>query len=281
MGKIMTKRIMTATVALGVMAPFLIFSDTYMLLIFSGGLSVLALYEVFDCIGFVNNPFITIPTFIVSVTSVIMTRTVTDTDRYFMLIFIIFFIYIVYLITVSVFSRGTVRLDDVAIMSMSGVYIIFGFSSIVLLRDLEYGEYIYLLAFLAPWISDSFAYFIGVRFGKHKLIPDVSPKKTIEGAVGGIVFGTASVALYGFIIGRIFTIQTVYPALIAVGFIMCILSQCGDLIASLIKRHYNKKDYGNVFPGHGGVMDRFDSIIITAPFLYFLFILSPLFEIFF
>jgi phosphatidate cytidylyltransferase len=272
---------MTAIVALGVLAPFLIFSNTYMLLIFSGGLTVIAMYEILDCTGLIKNPFISVPTFIVSVTAVIMTRMAGDTDRYFTLLFIIFFAYIVYIITVSVFSRGTVPLGDAAIMSMSGVYAIFGFCSIVLLRDMQYGEYIYLLAFLAPWISDSCAYFIGVRFGRHKLIPDVSPKKTVEGAVGGIVCGTASVALYGFIVSRIISTDASYPALIIAGFIMCILSQCGDLIASLIKRHYNKKDYGNVFPGHGGVMDRFDSIIITAPFLYFLFMLSPLFEIFF
>lgn len=277
----MTKRIMTAIVALGVLAPFLIFSNTFMLLIFSGGLSVIALYEVLDCIGLVKKLFISVPTFIVSAAAVIMTRTVRDTDRYFTLLFIIFFIYIVYILTVSVFSRGTVPLGDAAIMCMSGVYIIFGFCSIVLLRDLEYGEYIYLLAFLAPWISDSCAYFIGINFGRHKLIPDVSPKKTVEGAVGGIVCGTASVALYGFIVSRIISTDASYPALIFAGFIMCILSQCGDLIASLIKRHYNKKDYGYVFPGHGGVMDRFDSILMTAPFLYFLFMLSSIFEIFF
>ena len=129
----------------------------------------------------------------------------------------------------------------------------------MLLRDLKYGKYIWLLAFLAPWISDSCAYFIGVNFGKHKLISDVSPKKTVEGAVGGIIFGTASVVLYGFIVSNIISADANYPSLLFAGFVMSVLSQCGDLAASLIKRHYNIKDYGKVFPGHGGVLERCDT----------------------
>ena len=164
---------------------------------------------------------------------------------------------------------------------MLSVYIIFGFCSVVMLRDLPYGSYLYLIAFLVPWVCDAGSYFIGTKFGRHKLIPNVSPKKTVEGAVGGIVFGTASAAIYGFIINSLYAVGTNYIVLIVGGFIICVLGELGDLIASHLKRQYNKKDYGTIFPGHGGVLDRFDSIIATAPFLYLMCFIIPVFEIFF
>ncbi len=277
----MVKRIMTAMIALGVLAPFLIFSNTNILLIFSGCLSGIALYEILECVGLLRKPFVSVPTFAVSAAAVICTRSISDTGRYFTVIFLLFFMYIVYIMTVSVLSRGTVPLSDAAILVLAGIYVIFGFCSIILLRDLEYGQYIYLLVFLVPWLSDSGSYFVGINFGWRKLIPDVSPKKTVEGAVGGVLFGVLSAVIYGIIIEYVFSVRVNYIALIICGFTMCLLSQIGDLIASLIKRHYNKKDYGTVFPGHGGVMDRFDSIIAAAPFLYFLMMLSPFFIIFF
>ncbi|MDD4773494.1 MAG: phosphatidate cytidylyltransferase [Eubacteriales bacterium] len=277
----MTKRILTAIVALGVLAPFLIFSDTNLLLVLSGVLSGFALFEILDCVGLSKNLFITLPTLAVSSAAVIMTRLIGDTNRYFVLIFLLFFIYIVYMMAISVLSRGTVPLSDTAIATIASIYIIFGFCSVVLLRDLSYGRYIYLIAFLVPWMCDAGSYFIGTKFGRRKLIPDVSPKKTVEGAVGGIAFGTVSAIIYGFIINRFFSVGTNYIALLTGGFIISILSEMGDLIASHIKRHYSKKDYGTVFPGHGGVLDRFDSIIATAPFLYFLCFMIPAFEIFF
>ena len=103
----------------------------------------------------------------------------------------------------------------------------------------------------------------------------------MEGAIGGVIICSLSFLLYGFIIGQIFDATPSYPALALVGAILSVISQCGDLIASLIKRQFGIKDYGWVFPGHGGVMDRFDSIIAIAPFLYFLSASSPFFQIFF
>ncbi len=277
----MKQRIITAIIALCVLAPFLIFSKTFMLLIFSGVLSIVALYEMLGCIGLRKNPAVFIPVLLTSTAVIIMTRVFSDVYQYFTAVFILFFTLIVYLMTVSVFSRGKIDISKTGITAVTSIYIIMGFASIVLLRDLKYGQYIFLLSFLVPWVSDSGAYFIGINFGRHKLIPDVSPKKTVEGAVGGIVFGTLSVILFGFIISFFFDAQANYPALIAAGFIISIISICGDLIASLIKRNYGIKDYGVVFPGHGGVMDRFDSIVAVAPFLYMLYILSSFFEIFF
>ena len=178
------------------------------------------------------------------------------------------------LLTVSVFSEGKVPVDKVCIAFTTCAYIITGFISIIQLRYLvdhdgyNVGSIIYLLVFIAPWVTDTFAYFCGRLFGKHKLIPSVSPKKTIEGSVGGIVFCIIGCVVYRIILSLL-KYENLPPIWIfaVLGFIISIVSQIGDLMFSLIKRRYGIKDYGVLFPGHGGVLDRFDSVIATAPLI--------------
>ena len=160
-------------------------------------------------------------------------------------------------------------------------YVIISFASVVLLRAGENGKYLYLLVFIGPWVSDTGAWFFGRLFGKHKLIPEVSPKKTVEGAIGGVLSASAAFVLYGFIVHQMdATLSPNYVILALAGVICAIVSQFGDLIASLVKRHYGIKDYGNVFPGHGGVMDRFDSVLLVSPVLYLLITYIPNFVLF-
>ncbi len=139
-------------------------------------------------------------------------------------------------------------------------------------RMMENGIFIVWLVFIASWVCDTCAYFFGVLFGKHKLAPVLSPKKSIEGSVGGI-FGSAVVGfLYAFALykfGVTFVegdVLKAFPLIAAVG---SVLSQIGDLAASGIKRNNDIKDYGKLIPGHGGIMDRFDSVIVTAPLIYY------------
>ena len=113
-------------------------------------------------------------------------------------------------------------------------------------------------------MTDAFAYFTGVFIGKHKLIEDVSPKKTIEGSIGGIFFCTLSFVLIGVITNKFFGTHANLVFLAVSGVIVSIVSQVGDLIMSVIKRHYGIKDFGKIFPGHGGVIDRFDSVLIVS-----------------
>ena len=168
----------------------------------------------------------------------------------------------------AVFSKGTVKIADAAVSAVTTVYISFGFSSLILLRDRDYGMVLFILALLIPWVCDATAYFVGVTCGKHKLIPDVSPKKTVEGAIGGVVGVCVAVAVFGLVMQFGFNKVPNYFMLMALAFVGSLLGMCGDLIASLIKRECGIKDYGNLFPGHGGVMDRFDSMIAVASFMY-------------
>ena len=126
------------------------------------------------------------------------------------------------------------------------------------------GKYLVWLIVLSSWGCDTCAYAVGMLIGKHKLAPVLSPKKSIEGAIGGVV----GAALIGYIYGMFFWLDPPECALLcAVG---AVVSQVGDLAASAIKRNHNIKDYGHLIPGHGGILDRFDSVIFTAPIIYIL-----------
>ena len=117
-------------------------------------------------------------------------------------------------------------------------------------------------------MTDTFAYFSGYFFGKHKLCPEISPKKTVEGSIGGSLWSVGIVLVYGLLVDKQFGVEINYIKLGVLGVLIAIVSQIGDLTASVIKRKYGVKDYGTIFPGHGGVLDRLDSIIATAPLVY-------------
>ncbi|MGM9535358.1 MAG: phosphatidate cytidylyltransferase [Intestinibacter sp.] len=133
---------------------------------------------------------------------------------------------------------------------------------VLIINNFPDGHKLVWLVFIIAFMTDTFAYFSGYLFGKHKLIPNVSPKKTIEGSIGGIFGSTICCLIFGYI----FNLNIVW--MLVLGSIGSIIAQIGDLFASSIKRYVGIKDYGNLIPGHGGVLDRFDSVILVAPFVY-------------
>ncbi|MBR0366096.1 MAG: phosphatidate cytidylyltransferase [Clostridia bacterium] len=145
------------------------------------------------------------------------------------------------------------------------------FTACIVLTRHKIGLKYMIVIFLIAWVSDSAAYFTGTFFGKHKLIPNVSPKKTVEGALGAVIVSGLACVLYVYIArkcGYVFG-GRIYPKIAVLGVIGSIASQIGDLAASAVKRDTGIKDYGRIFPGHGGFMDRFDSVIFIAPIVYF------------
>lgn len=139
------------------------------------------------------------------------------------------------------------------------------------IRILNNGLYLAFLVFLCSWGCDTCAYCVGVLIGKHKMAPKLSPKKSIEGAVGGVLGSALLTALYCFIFRNHMNIDGTEIAILAViAAVAGLISMVGDLCASAIKRNYDIKDYGHLIPGHGGILDRFDSMIITAPIIYYL-----------
>lgn len=133
------------------------------------------------------------------------------------------------------------------------------------------GIYLTVFAFCCAWLTDAFAYFVGSKFGKHKMCPKISPKKSVEGAIGGFILSVVfNGAIYSLVDKFIISLSTIpfYVILILSG-VLAVLSMIGDLTASVIKRNCSIKDFGNIFPGHGGMIDRFDSCIFVFPTLYF------------
>lgn len=263
----MLKRTITAIVAIAVFFPFLYFSDTFMLPLAMSILGLAAAYEMVGCVGLRKNVWIAVPSYLLAI---VLPQISLMTDEPLPVVFFVCMIYMIFVFAATVFSRG--KLDfTVAAAAFTGVfYVTVAFTSIVWLRGI--GKYFYLLVFIGPWVSDTFAYLCGRLFGKHKLIPEVSPKKTVEGAIGGIVFAAISYVIYAMIVSIMndCTLESDYLVMALAGALVSVISQIGDLIASVIKRRFGIKDYGWIFPGHGGVLDRFDSVLLTAPVLYIL-----------
>lgn len=191
-----------------------------------------------------------------------------QTHTYFMITVILLLMALMF---VYVFAFPRFTANQIMATYFSLIYAPVMLSFIFLTRQLEYGVYLVWMIFISSWISDTCAYLVGVLIGKHKLVPQLSPKKTIEGSIGGILGSAIVGALFGFLLldktlgGNRFGVM-----LFVIGAIGSVISQVGDLAASAIKRNHEIKDYGSLIPGHGGIMDRFDSVIFTAPMVYFL-----------
>lgn len=188
---------------------------------------------------------------------------------YTMLAFII--IMLVVLMAAYVFTFPRFTINEVAYAFVGIIYVPVFMSFMYLTRLLQNGKFVFWLIFISSWICDTAAYFVGSSIGKHKLAPILSPKKSIEGAVGGVLGACIIAFVFGYFIEyKIFggaNNSINYMIICSVG---AVISQIGDLAASGIKRNKDIKDYGTLIPGHGGVLDRFDSVIFTAPFTFML-----------
>lgn len=173
------------------------------------------------------------------------------------------------LLFITVASKNKITIDQVSVMLLGVIYIAFGFYYMIAARLAEHGLFWSILVFVCIWASDSGAYFVGSKLGKHPLWPTISPKKSIEGAIGGVLI--SMMAAIGFALYA--------PDLLglgkalALGFIIAVVGQVGDLIQSAYKRVKGIKDTGTLLPGHGGVLDRMDSWLIVFPFIYWIGIL--------
>ncbi len=258
----MKTRIITAIVALAIFVPVVIFAGVE---VFAGvkilnlALALLAgvgALEAVKCTGEKNSivicPSITVSAFLLLITN-------TTIDIYAGVFIILLFV----LLFVGVLMNKSLSCDKLLVSFALTFYVTVSFGSMAVLYNTAVR--LFPLIFIGAWVTDTFAYFTGFFFGKHKLIPEVSPKKTVEGAVGGTLATTITFGIYAWCMTK--SISTALT-LTAIGFFASIISQLGDLSASLIKRHWGIKDYGKLFPGHGGVLDRFDSILAVSVFLF-------------
>lgn len=171
----------------------------------------------------------------------------------------------------------TMSLITLASVAFGGALIPYFLSAVVSLKLFENGKFYVLLPFIIAFITDGGAYFTGVFFGKRHPFPHVSPKKTVEGCIGGISTCVAAIVLFGVILHFALDYTVSFWAMAAYGLVGGIVTELGDLAFSLIKREFGIKDYGSLLPGHGGMLDRFDSMIFAAPVIYLLVVLFPAF----
>lgn len=156
------------------------------------------------------------------------------------------------------------KVDEAAYMLFGSLYIGFGFSYMIQTRLMEDGLTWSLMVILVTWASDSGAYFIGKQFGRRKLWPSISPNKTVEGHIGGLILSLAVSGLFALFLPELAT----FSVFLLIGLVVSVVGQLGDLAESAIKRSHGVKDSGNLLPGHGGILDRFDSLLLVFPVLY-------------
>ncbi|MCL2107003.1 MAG: phosphatidate cytidylyltransferase [Oscillospiraceae bacterium] len=242
--------------------------------------AALAAYEVLHVARVKSKPMIVLGISVAAVISPLIEYQVLQKLRIPMVLVLMVY---AFTLCVMMLCSKEKKFSDVLMTMLGSLSIPAAMSSVTLIRDsihqheladFEQNLAIFFLffTFCCAWLTDSFAFFVGVKFGKHKLCPDISPKKTVEGALGGILC-TALVNMGFALMFNAFFLDIFRIRIWAVGIIslpICVVSIIGDLTASIIKRNYGVKDYGKLFPGHGGVMDRFDSLLFVAPFVYLL-----------
>lgn len=289
----MKQRILTALLLLCILLPVLFFSGTVAFPIVAALFSFVAVYEMLSCLGTLKKPAISAPILALSALLPLGILLFGDIGAnlaigvielqkrllFLVLAMALFVLLMFYLFAVAVVARRTITFSELASSFLASFYVINSFLAILLIRYGQYGNFYYLLCFLGPWVTDIFAYFTGYFFGRHKLIPEISPKKTIEGSIGGILFCIGAFLGFGFVASTATGTVPNYLVLAALGLLVSVLSQIGDLFASLLKREHGIKDYGNIFPGHGGVMDRFDSVLACTPLLFIVCMLDNLLSV--
>lgn len=277
----MLKRIISAIIGIALFATVLLVSNEYNIF-FNGVISIMAVisvWEIFHATKYIENKALL-------VTSVIFAAAVPFFRiPYFGLASkVACFIYVATLFAIMIFDRKKVKIEQIGLVFMLCTLIPFAFSSIIYVRDMGFrgvygmsrrdGIFLVLLCCAGAWIADTGAYFVGRFLGKHKLAPVISPKKTIEGFVGGIIINIIGIIALGLVYENWFAgvasenIKINYVLLGIIGAVTAVMGTLGDLSASFIKRSCNVKDFGNIMPGHGGVLDRFDSVMLVAPTVY-------------
>ena len=270
----MVKRIITSVVALAVFVGILFLPP----ICFTVALAAVILFMLYECysatkadVGMKTIGFISA---VILMSSIYFCKAIEwDTFAWATASIGIIFIIALHMITV-VAKHGKRNYKDILSNGFLTIYIVLSMSCVWLAKE-TFDTATMLLTFICAWSCDTFAYFTGRFLGKHKLIPHVSPNKTIEGSVGGVVGAMVICIVYLLIVKNVFDTNMLQWSNVVVegavyGLVGGALSQLGDLIASAIKRDTGIKDFGWIFPGHGGFMDRFDSVMFIAPIMYLL-----------
>lgn len=274
----MKQRLLTSAVGLVLLFVVLFCFHTWIFHIAISLVAGLAVLEVLQTIGYTKHKMLV-------TISLVFTFAVSffRVPSFYVVSRLVILGYLIALFGLLLRRHETIRFEEIGVTFAVSLLIPFALSSLIYIRD-EFpqdGLFFVMLVFAGAWFADAGGYFIGRFFGKHKLSPTISPKKTVEGAIGGIAFNLVFFLLMGICYyfyqkAMGVTVVVYYWQLALLGVILAVVGMLGDLSASLIKRQCGVKDFGTIFPGHGGVMDRFDSVLFVAPCLYVLLQIMPL-----
>ncbi len=271
----MKERITSAITIIFFFAAIVLFNGTFpiALNIAIALISVLSVYEIISALGLSKNLILLIPSILFSAILPFIETSVSQQTAYF--------IYTVIMFAALIFYHEFVSFRELGVIYSMALLIPTALETIINIRNIggQHGMFYVIIAIASAWIADTGAFLAGSFFGKHKLCPNISPKKTIEGAIGGFILNIAAMLIFGYAFQAIYyqhSVSISYLSLTIIGIFGTVMSILGDLSFSLIKRSCHIKDFSEIIPGHGGILDRFDSVIFEAPFVYLLVQILPI-----
>ena len=271
----MKERVTSAVAIVFFFAAIVLFNGTFpiALNIAIALISVLSVYEIISALGLSKNLILFIPSILFSATLPFITSSIAQDTVYF--------IYTVIMFGALIFYHEFVTFRELGVIYSMTLLIPTALETIIRLRTCggDHGMFYVIIAISSAWIADTGAFLAGSFWGKHKLCPNISPKKTIEGVFGGFVLNITAMIVFGYIFQTLYykhSVQISYLTLLIIGVFGTVMSILGDLSFSLIKRSCHIKDFSEIIPGHGGILDRFDSVIFEAPFVYLLVQVMPI-----
>ena len=274
----MKQRIFSAIVGLSIFAIVIFFVNTIVFNIGIALVSFLAVYETLTSSKVLKNKFLLVVSLLFS--AAVPFGNIDILKPY---VGITFFVYVLLLLIIFMAARQSVKVEHLGFVFMVSTLIPLALGTLVLMRDLrpESSMFYILIIFAAAWLADCGGYFVGRFLGRHKLAPNISPKKTIEGCIGALVLAPVGCLIVGLIYSAV-QVNSGTPVIIdyiwltVISLAGAVISIFGDLSASMMKRQFMVKDFGNILPGHGGVLDRFDSILLVSPLFYLIFTFYPI-----
>ena len=265
------KRVMSALLGFPLVVLILTFGNKYVVDVFLALVAMLGMQEYFNAVAKESKPVRWVG--YLSCVSIALVHILPQyVPEYLLKNILLITIPLINLILFAhvIITNMKINFKDIAYTLFGIIYVIGCIIFLALLRGIQNGRILIWYAIIAAWGTDIFAYVIGKRFGKHKF-SEVSPKKSIEGCIAGIIGAVVIAVLYTLAINKIFELQYSYLFVVIVTAILSMIGQVGDFAASSIKRYVDIKDYSNLIPGHGGMLDRIDSLMFLAPFAYVLF----------
>ena len=265
-------RLISAVVLVAILLLVVFFTPAWVFALLVCALTFMVMYELTKVFGLSDKPSITAANYIFA--ALFMSLQFLEGDVASKVLFPAVIGYIMVLTAISVLNNKKVKFSDVCSSAFLVFYSVVFLMHLTFIRYLDGGVGLLFMALIGAYITDTGAYFTGMAIGRRKLIPSVSPNKTVEGAVGGVVATVIGFVVYGVIMGAVgYSVN--YLWLVVLSVICAVVAQFGDLAASAMKRSFAVKDFGNLIPGHGGMVDRVDSLMFVAPVVYYFITFLP------